>query len=104
MTFSDFPLTALRIVRRQGFNLPNEKALLVCELIVFCPVFQELWEEIQKSITVVHEYPFDCRGLFWIRYKDLQEVLAITPSKRRRGTHLENMKPFVLHHLSIILQ
>ena len=40
---------------RQLLDLPNQKALLVNKLLVFCPVFQKRGQEAQKLIPVANQ-------------------------------------------------
>lgn len=51
--------------------MPDQKALLVCELIVLGAVLQEAREKAKKLVTVTDEYSLYCERFIWIGYEDL---------------------------------
>lgn len=49
-----------------GLNLPNEKALFVCELVIVGSILQEFWQKVQESLPVVHEDPLHSYGFMGV--------------------------------------
>lgn len=58
MGFSSAPAPVHGLFGKE-FNLAHQEALLVRELVVICPVFQELGQKPQQSVPIVDENPLD---------------------------------------------
>lgn len=58
-------------LRGHLLDLPDQKALLVDELLVFRAVFEECGEKAEKLFAVADENLLHCQGLVGVRYEYL---------------------------------
>lgn len=97
------------------FNLAHQEALLIRELVVIRPVFQEFGQESQKSVSIVDENSLHRHRFVRVGDEYLLRSAHSPPwivdrrsqmidSRSASLTYLKNVEPFILHHLAIIAQ